>query len=276
MAEAAEEVEEEKDGKEEDSDDPWRLLKEEVCEQYQSEFDERVIKHMARQGEDNMLPTYRKTLANIFINEMLWFHTIRKDRIYLSVKNTVSDLKLLDDYDKEEAWKSAVNKCKILFDSNRLNVNLVSPSEQVDLRAKDELLREGKKKKKKKKDSVVYARRHSSDRKNEETEDYFDTIDSHTGSVKNERIALKMCDLCVAIFLLCDVYFGNNKLIKEEIMSYYLNTFSNSSLILSMALITSSVIHQTSSLSHQEPLWAYPCFARRGLDGGGTRFSRHF
>ena len=39
-----------------------------------------------------------------------------KDRIYLSVKNTVSDLKLLDDYDTEEPWKSAVIKQKFLLD----------------------------------------------------------------------------------------------------------------------------------------------------------------
>ena len=95
---------------------------------------------------------------------------------------TVSDLKLLDDYDNEEAWKSAVNKRRILKEydppelswsedgdndddtqtekvskenndqvgegsggSSKLNVILVSTSEQVDLRAKDELLREGRK-----------------------------------------------------------------------------------------------------------------------------------
>ena len=32
------------------------------------------------------------------------------------MKNTVSDLKLLDDYDTEEAWKSAVNKRNVLLD----------------------------------------------------------------------------------------------------------------------------------------------------------------
>ena len=41
----------EEDGKE-DSDDPLRLLLEETFEQCQSEFDERVTKHMTRQGVD--------------------------------------------------------------------------------------------------------------------------------------------------------------------------------------------------------------------------------
>ena len=195
--EEAEEGEEEGDeGKEEDSDYPWRLLTEEEFERCQSEFDERVTKHMARQGVDeadarkrvydNMLPTYRKALANIFVNEMLWFHPIRKDLVFLSLTTTVSDLKLLDDYDNEEVWKSAVDKRTFLFDrilkeydppelpgpeddddndtqtekvskentdqvgegsgrSSKLNFNLVSPSEQVALREKDELLREGRK-----------------------------------------------------------------------------------------------------------------------------------
>ena len=104
----------EEDGKEEDSDDPWRLLIEEVFERCQSEFDERVTKRMAekwvdeeearKKVYDNMLPIYRKALANVFVNEILWFEAMKKDRIYLSVKITVSDLKLLDDYDTEEAW----------------------------------------------------------------------------------------------------------------------------------------------------------------------------
>ena len=194
VEEAADEEEEEEEGKEEDSDDLWRLLIEEAFERCQSEFDGRVTKHMARQGVveddarkrvyDSMLPIYRQASANIFVNEMLWFHAMRKDPVFLSVKTTVSDLKLLDDYDTEEAWKSAVNKRKFLFDRilkeydppelsgpeddddtqtdkqqqavskenndqvgegsvgrSKLNVNLVSPSEQVALRAKDELLR---------------------------------------------------------------------------------------------------------------------------------------
>ena len=50
VGEAAEEEEEEEEDKEEDSDDPWHLLIEEAFERYRSEFDERVTKHMARQG----------------------------------------------------------------------------------------------------------------------------------------------------------------------------------------------------------------------------------
>lgn len=137
---------------------------------------------------DNMLPSYRKALANVFVNEILWFEAMKKDHFYLSVKYTVSDLKLLDDYDTEEAWKSAVNKRKFLLDrilkeydppelsdprdydggqtdeqrqttskvnndqegggtngNDKLKVNFVSPSEEIALRVKEELLREGRK-----------------------------------------------------------------------------------------------------------------------------------
>ena len=41
---------------------------------------------------------------------------MRKDSVFLSVKTTVSDLKLIEDYDNEEALKSVVNKRKFLFD----------------------------------------------------------------------------------------------------------------------------------------------------------------
>ena len=172
------------------------LLVEEASEWCQSEFDERATKQLAKQGVDeddtrkrmydNMLPTYRRALVNVFVTVVLWFSAMRKDRICLSVKNTASALKLLDDCDNEEAWKTA-SKRKLLFDrilkeyrpsersepkddgnddmqmekqqetahkgngdqlgggssdSDKLNVRLVSPSEQMALRAKNELLRE--------------------------------------------------------------------------------------------------------------------------------------
>ena len=89
------------------------LLIEEAFERCQSEFDERVTEHKARKGVDEddarkrvyvyMLPTYRKALVHVFVNEMLWFHAMRNDHVFLSVKTTVSDLKLLDGYDNKEA-----------------------------------------------------------------------------------------------------------------------------------------------------------------------------
>ena len=114
----AEEEDEEEEA--EDSDDPWRLLVEEAFERCQSKFGERVTKYMARKGGEEevakmrlyMLPTYRKALVNVFVKVILWFHAMRNDRIYLSVKNAACNLKLLDDNDNEEAWESAASKRK--------------------------------------------------------------------------------------------------------------------------------------------------------------------
>ena len=65
---------------------------------------------------DNMLPTYCRALVNVFDNVILCFHATKKDRINLFVKITFSDMKVLDDYDNEEAWKSFATKRKFLFD----------------------------------------------------------------------------------------------------------------------------------------------------------------
>ena len=59
---------------------------------------------MARQGVDEdaacseasvrqYVTNRLNALANIFVNEMLWFHAMRKGPVFLSVKSTVSDLK---------------------------------------------------------------------------------------------------------------------------------------------------------------------------------------
>ena len=83
--------------KKEDSDDLWRLLIEETFERCQSEFDERVTEHMAgqrvdegdarKQVYDNMLPTYRKASLNVFVDEMLRFHVMKKDYLLIRKKH---------------------------------------------------------------------------------------------------------------------------------------------------------------------------------------------
>ena len=119
-------AEEEEAGKEEVSDDPWRLLIEEAFEQCHTEFDERVTKHMAiqvvdeddtrKRVYDNMLQPTETRWRTFSLIKCSWFHAMRNDPIFLSVKTTVSDLKLLDDYDNEKAWKSAVSKRKFQLD----------------------------------------------------------------------------------------------------------------------------------------------------------------
>ena len=205
-----EEEDNEEEEEEYEEDDPWLSLIETVFEQCQRKFDKRVANHMfSADMEDaearklvyrNMLPIYRKVLTKLFVDKVLWFRAMKRDPIFKTVKRTASDLIDLEDYDGEEAWKSAVNKRKFLFDRvlreyeppevsvreedependeqqengmpvtqrggggggpiaqigggggassssrSQFNVKLVSPSEQVALQAKDELLRAGQK-----------------------------------------------------------------------------------------------------------------------------------
>ena len=174
-----------------------------------------------------MLPTCRKALVHVFVNVLLWFHAMRKDHIYLSVKSTFSHLKLLDD----EAWKSSANKRKRLFDrilkkyeppeisepevgdddkqteeqqkaapkgnedeggggrgdSNKLNVALVSPSEQMALQAKIELLREGRKR-----GYDGFTPEDTAEIENMKKRTNMDTLGSHKLRVKNTDLLGKL------------------------------------------------------------------------------------
>ena len=121
-----EEEDNEEEEEEYEEDDPWLSLIEAVFEQCQRKFDKRVASHMSSADMDeaearklvyrNMLPIYRKVLTNLFVDKVLWFRAMQRGPIFKTVKRTASDLIDLDDYDGEEAWKSAVNKRKFLFD----------------------------------------------------------------------------------------------------------------------------------------------------------------
>ena len=99
--------------------------------------------------------------------------------------------------------------------SSKLNVNLVSPSEQVALRAKDELLREGRKRGFSgftPEDAVEIE-------KTEDTEEYLGTMDCHAESVKNETLVMTKCVNCILSYLVMFI-LENIELIKDEMMSY--------------------------------------------------------
>ena len=64
-----------------------------------------------------------------------------------------------------------------------------------------------------------YTKRRSRDRKTDETEEYLGTMDCHTASVKNERLAMTKCVICITSYLVMFM-FENIKLIKDQMMSY--------------------------------------------------------
>ena len=66
-----------------------------------------------------------------------------------------------------------------------------------------------------------YAGRRSRDRKTEETEEYLGTMDCHTESVKNERLAMTNYVNCILSYIMM-FNLETIKLIKDEMMSYLL------------------------------------------------------
>jgi hypothetical protein len=47
---------------------------------------------------------------------IIWINALLKDSTYKAIKKTASDLKVIDDYDSEEAWKYAISSRKYLFE----------------------------------------------------------------------------------------------------------------------------------------------------------------
>ena len=46
-----------------------------------------------------------------------WMHALLRDPIYKEIKKTAEDVKMIDSYQKEEAWKYAINQRKYLFET---------------------------------------------------------------------------------------------------------------------------------------------------------------
>lgn len=111
---------------EEEYEDPWIDIIDVTFRQWQPEYKEKVQSYMETEGVtvgiarkrafQDMKGRYRKTMASVFTDTILWFNAIRKDPIYRAIKKTASDLKMMDDYDSEEAWKYATSKRKYLFE----------------------------------------------------------------------------------------------------------------------------------------------------------------
>ena len=203
--------------------------------------------------------------------------------LFSCLKTTVSGLKFIEDCDNEEVWKSAVNKRKFLFDrilkeydppelsgpkdndddtqtekqqqtvslliiaylslliiadhclsfyfskenndqvggasggSSKLNASLVSPSEQMALRAKDELFRKCRKR-------------------------------GSSGFTPEDLPFMTKCVNCILSYLVMFI-LENNKLIKDEMMSYLFQYLVCLLIDTICSLITSSMILQTSSVS---------------------------
>ena len=194
---------------------------------------------------------------------------MRKDYIYLSVMSTFSDLKLLDDKawksaankckrlfnrilknyeppeisepedgddDKqtEEQQKAAPKGNKDQGgggsgDSNKLNVALVSPSEQMALQAKIELLREGRKR-----GYDGFTPEDTAEIENMKKRTNMDTLDSHKLRVKNtDLLGTIVTYILLNLYCTCTQrYFGKTNVL------YMKRVFVSSSMYVSYYLLT--------------------------------------
>lgn len=106
--------------------DPWEDLVELAFQNCDDTYQEEVDKLMQKDNissedarkevYDTMRSTYRKAIMNQLMKRLGWFNVIKKDPIYKAIRKTALDLIRVDDYEPEEAWKSAVRQRKYLLD----------------------------------------------------------------------------------------------------------------------------------------------------------------
>lgn len=106
--------------------DPWNEIIVEAFKQCQSQFEDRVKDLMDSENLDQraarslafkqLRSLYRKAVINHFVEKMLWYKSIKHDRIFQATKESVKRLVEEEDYDLDEAWKYAASKRKYLFE----------------------------------------------------------------------------------------------------------------------------------------------------------------
>ena len=107
--------------------DPWDSVIERAFDKCQDQFEKEVAKMIRkrkisetgarRHVYQDMQSTYRKAVINIFTKRMVWFDEIRRHPVYKTIKKTATNFIDLEDYNPEEAWKSAIGKRKYIFDN---------------------------------------------------------------------------------------------------------------------------------------------------------------
>ena len=116
--------------KEEEASDeekePWNEIIDEAFKECQSQFEERVNDLMDSENLDQRAARslafkqlrwlFQKAVINHFLEKMLWYTSIKHDRIFQAIKESVKRLVEEEDYDLDEAWKYAALKRKYLFE----------------------------------------------------------------------------------------------------------------------------------------------------------------
>ena len=89
--------------------DPWNEIIDEAFKECQSEFEERVKDLMDSENLDQraarsltfkqLRSLYRRAVINHFLEKMLWYKSIKQDRIFQAIKESVNRLVEEEDYD---------------------------------------------------------------------------------------------------------------------------------------------------------------------------------
>lgn len=109
-----------------DEEDPWNEIVGEAFEECQPQYEDKVKDLIDSEDTDQesalskaykeLRPVYRKSLTHIFVEKMIWYNIIKRDRTFRAIQRTAIRLKEEEDYGTEEAWKYSVSKRKYLFD----------------------------------------------------------------------------------------------------------------------------------------------------------------
>ena len=121
--------------------DHWNEIIDEAFKECQSEFEDRVKDLMDSENLDQraarslafkqLRSLYRKAVINHFLEKMLWYKSIKHNRIFQAIKESVRRLIEEEDYDLDEAWKYAASKRKYLFEG-LLKQHLAPTMEEED------------------------------------------------------------------------------------------------------------------------------------------------
>ncbi|XP_068675530.1 protein SDA1 homolog [Montipora foliosa] len=113
-------------GTENEENDPWDKLREEVISDLNSAWEGQVQENLRQglpkddaqvQAANHLLPVYRKKLRHLYLQYVRWYHDLKTDPVHKKVMQTIRSFKDDDDMDYTEAVEAAISKRKYLLNS---------------------------------------------------------------------------------------------------------------------------------------------------------------
>ena len=104
--------------------DPWTTLINDAASKVRDQYDD-ILEALLMEGHDEseakeeafakILPVFQKELADIYMNNLAWMKTFKKDPIHKKIMATRDDYVNNDMFDQDEAIAAAVKKRKFLL-----------------------------------------------------------------------------------------------------------------------------------------------------------------